>query len=110
MRETTVLVVLTHEVLKDDHPLVVAARRNGKAQAFTPPRGPQLENWLARRASAQGAKMAPEAARLLAAGAGEQLRLLAREVGTLTTYAGRGWSERAGERGRVPPPAPRART
>ncbi|MGZ3677632.1 MAG: DNA polymerase III subunit delta [Ktedonobacterales bacterium] len=90
MPETTVLVALTDEVLKDDHPLVVAARRNGKVQAFSPPRGPQLENWLTRRASAQGVKLTPEAARLLAAEVGENLRLLASEIDKLSTYAGRG--------------------
>lgn len=90
MPDTTVLVVLTEEALKDDHPLVVAARRGGKAQAFTPPHGPQLESWLTRRAFAQGAKLAPEAARLLAAEVGDNLRLLAGEIDKLSTYAGKG--------------------
>lgn len=90
MPETTVLVVLTEEALKDDHPLVLAARRSGKVQAFTPPHGAQLESWLTRRASAQGAKLAPEAARLLAAEVGDNLRLLAGEIDKLSTYAGKG--------------------
>src|SRR5690349_4698206 len=90
MPETTVLVVLTDEVIKDDHPLMGAARRNGKAQAFIPPRGSQLGNWLTRRASAQGAKLTPEAARLLTTEVGENLRLLASEIDKLSTYAGRG--------------------
>lgn len=90
MPETTVLVVLTDEPLKDDHPLVVAARRNGKAQLFTPPHGAQLESWLTRRASAQGVKLAPEAARVLAAEVGDNLRLLAGEIDKLSTYAGKG--------------------
>lgn len=90
MPDSTVLVVLTEEALKDDHPLVVAARRGGKAQAFTPLHGPQLESWLTRRASAQGAKLTPDAARLLAAEVGENLRLLAGEIDKLSTYAGKG--------------------
>jgi DNA polymerase III subunit delta len=90
MPETTVLVVLTEEALKDDHPLVVAAWRGGKVQTFTPPPGQQLENWLTRRASAQGTKLTPEAARLLADEVGENLRLLAGEIDKLSTYAGKG--------------------
>lgn len=91
MPATTVLVVLTDEALKDEHPLVVAARRGGNnVHIFTPPHGAQLENWLSRRASAQGAKLTPEAARLLAAEVGENLRLLAGEIDKLSTYAGKG--------------------
>jgi DNA polymerase III subunit delta len=88
--ETTVLVVIVDELLDEHHPLMQAAKAHGRAQACVPPRGPQLESWLARRASATGATLAPDAARLLASEVGEDLRLLANELDKLSTYAGTG--------------------
>jgi DNA polymerase III subunit delta len=88
--ETTTLVLLADELLEPAHPLVRAAERYGTARALTPPKGAQLEAWITRRAAAEGAQMAREAARLLAVEVGEDLRLLAHEIAKLTTYVGRG--------------------
>ena len=88
--ETTTLVALVEEPLDKEHPLVAAARRYGKEQSFTTPRGAELERWLARRATAQGARLDAQAARLLASEIGENLRLLASEIDKLATYVGKG--------------------
>jgi DNA polymerase III subunit delta len=88
--ETTVLVVIADELLDDHHPLMQAAQAYGRVQACVSPRGAQLEAWLARRASAAGATLAPDAARLLASEVGEDLHLLANEIDKLSTHAGTG--------------------
>lgn len=86
--ETTTLVVLTDEALEPGNPLVKAAARYGKEHLFTQPKGARLEDWILRRATAQGGKMEREAAHLLAQEVGDDLRLLAHEVDKLVTYAG----------------------
>jgi DNA polymerase III subunit delta len=91
----TILVVLADEVLDAANPLVTAAKRHGKAQTFVPPRGPQLEEWITKRAALRDAKLAPEAARLLAVEVGDNLRLLALELEKLATYVGAGGTIRA---------------
>lgn len=95
--ETTTLVVLTDEALEAGNPLVKAAERHGRARLFAPPKGAQLEDWIARRAAGHGAKMARDAAHLLAQEVGDDLRLLAHEVDKLTTYAGQGGTVGAAE-------------
>lgn len=87
---TTVLVVLADEQLEATNPLMAAAERHGQARLFTAPRGAQLEAWIGRRAQALGARLDPEAARLLATYVGTDLRLLAGEVQKLATYVGSG--------------------
>ncbi len=90
MPDSTLLVVLVDETLDATHPLVQAAQKHGKIKAYTPPRGAQLETWLTRRASAAGARLAPDAARLLATEGGDSLRVLAGEIEKLSTYVGKG--------------------
>ena len=91
----TILVLLADEVLDAANSLLKAAQKHGKAQAFMPPRGPQLEDWAAKRAASRDAKLAPEAARLLATEVGDNLRLLALEIEKLATYVGPGGTIRA---------------
>ncbi|HEX9412183.1 MAG TPA: DNA polymerase III subunit delta [Ktedonobacterales bacterium] len=86
--ETSVLVVLADEELEASHPLLLAAQRFGQARAFQAPKGAQLETWLARRAAALHAQLAPDAARLLASYVGADLRQLASELEKLATYVG----------------------
>lgn len=88
--ETTVLVVLSDELVESDSPLAQAARQHGKAQAFPPIRGSALEQWAMQRARANDATLRPEAARLLIAELGDDLRLLAHEIDKLCAYVGRG--------------------
>jgi DNA polymerase-3 subunit delta len=95
--ESTVLVVLVDELLEATNPLVQAAQKNGTARAFTPPKGAQLEDWLAKRASVSGARLMPHAARLLASEVGDNLRLLASEIEKLSTYVGQGGTIRVDE-------------
>jgi DNA polymerase-3 subunit delta len=87
--ESTVLVVLVDDDLEAASPLLAAATRHGTVRHFPELKGSQIEGWLARRAEALGARLAPEAARALAAAAGPQLRPLASELEKLATYAGR---------------------
>ena len=87
---TTVLVIVVDEALDAAHPLVKAAQQHGRARLFAPPRGPQLEDWLDRRAKSLGVSLAPDAAALLAAEIGESTRLLAGELEKLRTYVGAG--------------------
>jgi DNA polymerase-3 subunit delta len=88
--ETTALVILVPEALEETHPLVEAAKRYGTARAFTPPKGSALEDWLAKRAKANGATLSREASRLLVESLGSDQRQLALEVDKLATYAGQG--------------------
>lgn len=97
MPETTVLVVQTDDALKDADPLLRAAQRYGRAHLCNPPHGAQLEAWLTRRAKAQGARLDPDAATLLASEVGDNLRLLAGEIDKLSTYAGSGGTIRVAE-------------
>jgi DNA polymerase-3 subunit delta len=95
--DTAVLVVLVPEVLDATHPLLKAAQRYGNARIFAPLHGPQLEDWLRRRARAHEAILKPDAARLLVNTVGDDLRLLAGEVDKLSTYVGAGGSIGAAE-------------
>lgn len=95
--ESTVLVVLVEELLEAANPLVQSAQKYGKSRAFTTPKGAQLEDWLAKRASAGGARLTPDAARLLASEVGDDLRLLASEIEKLSTYVGKGGTIRVDE-------------
>jgi DNA polymerase-3 subunit delta len=88
--DTTTLAVLVNELLEPANPLVQAAARHGKAKAFTPPKGPQLEAWITRRATHEGVEITRDAAHLLATEAGDDLRILAHEVAKLGTHAGKG--------------------
>ncbi|HEV2236827.1 MAG TPA: DNA polymerase III subunit delta [Ktedonobacterales bacterium] len=87
--ETTLLVVLVDDDVEAASPLVAAATRHGAARHFPEPKGNQLEGWLMQRAETLGARLAPDAARALAAAAGPQLRPLASELEKLATYVGR---------------------
>jgi DNA polymerase-3 subunit delta len=88
--ETTLLVALVPEKLKTDHPLMQAARSHGKSLTFLKPNGVQLNEWVVRRARAQGYRIAPEAARTLVESLGDDLRMLAGEIDKLGTYVGAG--------------------
>jgi len=70
--------------------LVKAAQQHGKVKVCAPLKGAQLEAWLTARARAAGAKLTPEAARLLVEAQGEDRRLLAGEIEKLSVYVGQG--------------------
>ncbi|HEX9069459.1 MAG TPA: DNA polymerase III subunit delta [Ktedonobacterales bacterium] len=90
--ETTVLVVLIPEKLESGDPLVKVARAQGKEQFFDAPKGPALEDWLVRRAKADGTTLTRQAAELLVTLMGDDTRALAGEVDKLRTYVGPGGS------------------
>lgn len=86
--ETTALVLLIDEALDANNPLLKAAQTHGKVIQSTLPKGPALENWIARRAKSIGVAISPDAAAMLANFIGSQLRLLANELDKLATYVG----------------------
>ncbi len=87
---TLVVVIITtnKKALEATHPLVKAAQQYGKARACMPLQGAQLEAWLTSRARAAGAKLAPDAARLLVESQGDNRRALAGEIDKLSVYVG----------------------
>ncbi len=87
--DSTMLVVLADEQLDAVHPLLKSAQQHGRVRLCVAPKGAQLEDWLIRRAGAAGVRLVPDAARLLAAEVGGNLRVLASEIDKLATYAGR---------------------
>lgn len=88
--ETTVLVILVDEALEATHPLIQAATSagTGHVRQFTPPKGSDLERWIAERAKKGGSLITSEASKMLALYAGENLRLLASEIEKLSLYVG----------------------
>jgi DNA polymerase-3 subunit delta len=88
MPETTTLAVFVPEELPKTSPLLAAAERFGELRAFSPPTGAHLDAWIARRVRDEGAAIAPDALRLLAALTAGDLRLLASEIAKLATYSG----------------------
>jgi DNA polymerase-3 subunit delta len=88
--ETTVLVVVVDEQLEPSHVLVKAAAGGGEVRAFVPPKGAQLESWLDKRAQQLGVRLDAEAAQMLAAALGTDLRALANELEKLAVYVGQG--------------------
>lgn len=88
--ETTDLVVVVDEQLEPSHPLVKAAASGGTVRAFVPPKGAQLESWLTRRAQTLGVRLDPDAAQLLVAALGTDLRAMAGELEKLAIYVGAG--------------------
>jgi DNA polymerase III subunit delta len=90
MPPSTVLVVVTDELLDGASPLVTAAKSHGWVRSFTAPRGAELEAWLVQRARAAGSDLARPAAHALAVEGGDDLRALASEIEKLSTYVGAG--------------------
>lgn len=87
--ETTTLVVVAGK-LEAGSPLLKAAQQHGRARVFAPPKGPQLDEWISRHAQAGGARITPEATRLLVESLGaEHMRLLANEIEKLCIAVGR---------------------
>lgn len=87
---TTTLVVVADGPLEASNPLLKAAQQHGQAREFTKKKGGQLDEWIARQAQATGARITPEATRLLVASVGDDLRLLAGEIEKLSVAVGRG--------------------
>ena len=65
-------------------------KKAGEVREFPLPEGPALLRWLAERARAQQARLAPDAAARLVELVGNDTRALATEIEKLATYAGRG--------------------
>jgi DNA polymerase-3 subunit delta len=90
MAETTVLILLTEEMLEASNSLVKAAEKYGQAFQHTLPKGAALESWIGKRAKSTNVTITREATALLANFTGNNLRLLANELDKLGTYVGVG--------------------
>ncbi len=87
--ETTRLVLSESRRLPQGHPLLRVAEELGAyVRTFALPTGPDLEQWIRRRAQGKGVAIAPEATALLATYVGSNLRLLEQELEKLATYLG----------------------
>jgi DNA polymerase-3 subunit delta len=89
--ESTQLVLNESRSLPDGHPLLRLASDLGACvRQFALPQGPDLEQWIARRARDKGTSITWEAMALLANYVGPNLRLLDQELEKLATYLGEG--------------------
>ncbi|HZC05213.1 MAG TPA: DNA polymerase III subunit delta [Ktedonobacterales bacterium] len=87
---TTTLVVVAGKLEASATPLLKAAEQHGQSRIFNTPRGPQLDQWVARRAQASGASITPDAVKLLIELVGlDSLRALVSEIEKLCIYVGR---------------------
>jgi DNA polymerase-3 subunit delta len=87
--ETTRLVFLEPRPLPDEHPVIrLAEQAHGFTRVFTRPEGSALERWVKQRVEAQGGRITPRAAHLLATNIGNDLRQLDREIEKLVLYQG----------------------
>ena len=91
--DTTCLILVEDEVVKENHPLYKEAIAGGReyVKPFPMLQGAELERWISRRAKIKGAQIEPLAVRELTIYVGNDLRLLAIELEKLATYvAGKG--------------------
>ena len=87
---TTLVVVATGKLEASAAPLLKAAEQYGQSRVFNNPKGPQLEQWVARHAQAGGATISADAVRLLIELVGaDNLRALDSEIEKLCIYVGR---------------------
>ncbi len=87
--ETTRLVLNESRSLPGGHALLRLAEEQGAyVKQFALPAGPELEQWIRRRAQGKGVAITPEATGLLATYVGANLRLLEQELEKLATYLG----------------------
>ena len=87
---TTRLVFLEESDLGGHNPFLSLAQSSpaGYARLFEAPKGHALEGWIQQRVAFHGGLIDPQAAALLAANVGEDLRLLEMEILKLVAYSG----------------------
>ncbi|MFZ0545033.1 MAG: DNA polymerase III subunit delta [Candidatus Promineifilaceae bacterium] len=90
--ETTRLVFLESKSLSKRHPArkLAETHEKGFIREFSRPQGQALERWVRDRVKEVGGQIQPYAAHLLAANAGNDLRLLDNEIEKLVLYKGQG--------------------
>ncbi len=89
LAETTDL-VFVEDRFSDKSPLHPAiAGAGGKVQQFSAPRGQALQAWVVKQANAEGGRITPAAAALLADYVGDNLRQLGHELEKLLAYTDR---------------------
>lgn len=83
----TTSLVLRDGKLRPDNPLLKALSPYSQVREFPPLRGGMLQRWAQDRSSRHGARLEPDAARLLADLIGANLWALSCEIDKLSTYA-----------------------
>ncbi len=87
MPSTTVLVLIDGKVGRDN-PLLKLLTPKATVQEFSPLRGARLQQWIRSQVEGNGGSISPQATRLLAELAGENLWALSNEIDKLGLYAG----------------------
>ena len=85
--ESTV-VVLTDGKIKSTNSLLKLLMSRGEVRSFPLLREPKLRQWIEKEVSAQGAKISPPAAEMLARLVGGNLWIMSSEITKLTLFAG----------------------
>ncbi len=88
--ETTCLILVENETVKENHPLYKETAARGKefAKHFPLLQGADLERWISQRAKRKGAQIDSQAVKELTIYAGSNTRLLDIELEKLATYMG----------------------
>ncbi len=86
--ETTRLIFLESQTLRDNHPLILLARQqeHGIERVFSLPEGNQIVDWIERHAERKGGDISNQAAHLLASLVGNNLQILDNEIEKLVAY------------------------
>jgi DNA polymerase III subunit delta len=87
---TTRLIFLESQPLPENHRIIklAAKEETGHVKRFDRPEGLGLERWVRDHVVAQGSRIAPQAAQLLAANVGSDLDALSNEIEKLVIYKG----------------------
>ena len=86
--ETTRLIFLESQILRNNHPAVLLANESSAGQllAFPLPEGGQIDRWIQEQAAKKGGEISPRAANLLASLVGNDLQVLDSELEKLVAY------------------------
>jgi DNA polymerase-3 subunit delta len=89
--ETTRLVFMESQPLRDNHPLLRLAQQeaHGYARLFTRPEGSALEKWIKQRVEQKNGRISSQAVHMLATNIGNDLQILDNEIEKLALYKGK---------------------
>ncbi len=88
--ETTDVIIISSEKLKDTHLVYEVAKQQGSITVFDKPEKSELRGWIADRIKKEGATAEPDALDLLEEYSNDDLRTIAQEINKLVTYTGVG--------------------
>lgn len=93
--ETTRLIFLESEALRETHPLLklIQQEKVGYAKLLNRPEGAALEKWIKEQVEGKNGRISPRAIHLLATNIGNDLQILSNEIEKLLLYKGEGTVE-----------------